>query len=194
MNVYHTSVSPLQLSTILLEPYKFVRLQRHSPFGMLQDIVETALHDLCIALGILHVAGLKVFVFGNDSVIVGVLGGLFEDALQLIASLDLGVAFGRTCYPVDAVDYRMGAVCLHCQFVTVLVQKVDQLSVYLKRRFTAGDNDEALGIRLYPIEYIFVAHLLVLCKIGVAERTLQVATSKTNEYRSTSCVAPFALQ
>ena len=99
---------------------------------MLQDVVETALHYLGIAFGILHVAGLKVFVFGYDSVIVWVLGVFFEDALQLVASLDLGVAFGRTCYPVDAVDYRVCAVCLHCQLVTVLVQKVYQLPVYLK--------------------------------------------------------------
>ena len=161
---------------------------------MLQDIVKTALHYLCIAFGILHVAGLKVFVFGYDSVIVGVLGVFFEDALQLVASLDLGVAFGRTCYPVDAVDYRVCAVSLHCQLVTVLVKKVDQLSVYLKRRFTAGENDKVRGIRLNPIEYVFVAHLLVLSEIGVAERTLQVATCKTDEYRSTSGVAPFALQ
>ena len=38
---------------------------------MLQDVVETALHDLCVALSILHVAGLQVFVFGADAVIVG---------------------------------------------------------------------------------------------------------------------------
>ena len=115
-----------------------MRLQRHSPFGMLQDVVETALHDLCVALSILHVAGLQVFVFGAYAVIVGVLGVFFEDALEFVASLDNGVAFGRTCYPVDAVDYRMGAVSLHCQLVTVLVQKVYQLPVYLKRRFAAG--------------------------------------------------------
>ena len=60
-----------------------MRLQRHSPFGMLQDIVETALHYLCVAFGILHVAGLKVFVFGYDSVIVGVLG---EDVIQSMPS------------------------------------------------------------------------------------------------------------
>ena len=120
-----------------------MRLQRHSPFGMLQDVVETALHDLCVALSILHVAGLQVFVFGADAVIVGLQSGFLKDALEFVASLDNGVAFGRTCYPVDAVDYRMGAVSLHCQLVTVLVKKVDQLSVYLKRRFTAGENDEA---------------------------------------------------
>ena len=60
------------------------------------------------------------------------LSGFLKDTLQFVASLDDGVAFGRTCYPVDAVDYRMGAVSLHCQLVTVLVKKVDQLPVYLK--------------------------------------------------------------
>ena len=105
---------------------------------MLQDVVETALHDLCVALSILHVAGLQVFVFGADAVIVGLQSGFLKDALEFVASLDNGVAFGLTCYPVDAVDYRMGAVSLHCQLVTVLVQKVYQLPVYLKRRFAAG--------------------------------------------------------
>ena len=78
---------------------------------MLQDVVETALHDLCVALSILHVAGLQVFVFGAYAVIVGVLGVFFEDALEFVASLDNGVAFGRTCYPV--AQGRMREPILH---------------------------------------------------------------------------------
>ena len=70
------------------------------------------------------------------------LSGFLKDTLQFVASLDDGVAFGRTCYPVDAVDYRVGTIGLHCQFVAVAMKKIDQMSVYLKRRLTASQNYE----------------------------------------------------
>ena len=96
-------------------------LQRKSPFRMFKYIVEATLHDTCIALGVLHVARLQIFEVGSYAMIVG--GGcvFLEDALQFVAFGYNGLAFGRACHPIDALGYRMGAVGLHYQFVTMVV-------------------------------------------------------------------------
>ena len=99
---------------------------------MLQDVVEAALYDACVALRVADVAWLQVAIARLYAVVVGRSGGLLEYHLQLVATFNVGDAFRGACCPVDACGDGMCAVGLHGYFVPVGMQLVNEGLVCLQ--------------------------------------------------------------
>ena len=163
-------------------------------FGVLQDVVEAALYDTCVALCVADVARLQVAIARLYAVVVWGSGVLLEYHLQLVATFYVGDAFRGACGPVDACGDGMCAVGFHGYFVPVGMQLVNEGLVCLQRRLASGENHEARREVLDAFDDVVIGQLFVSGEVGVAERTSEIASREAYEDGGASCVVTFALQ
>ena len=98
----------------------------------------------------------------------------------------------------------MGAVGLHADKESLLVELLDKGCCVLERRFASGEDDhgEARALRFNvirkelkdSINNFFVRHLAEVAEVGVAERTGEVASRQAYEDGRPASVVAFALQ
>lgn len=173
----------------------FVRLQRQPPLGVLEDVG----YDL---IGVGARAGLQVIVPGLDR-----LPPCIQQVLRIRRKNDFhlvsmgqhngAAGFGRDGYPIDRSGKRVCAVGFDGNGLMVAVQQTDEGIVRLQRGLAAGENNQCIGMRAigkHPLGYLLRSHLLAVGKIRVTKRAAQIASGKTDEHGSTTCVEPLALK
>ena len=149
--------------------------------------------------GVLLRTGLQVAVRGGDKRMPKFNFGLGENYLEFIAvrNGDGSVLLRGTGEPIDAMRGIFGAVGLEANHLTCLVECVEQGLVKLQRRLAACKHDMNTlvgGECLYGRQNLARGHLCVGCKIGVTERTMQVAAAEADENGRAAGEITLALQ
>lgn len=143
--------------------------------------------------------GLQIAVSGGDKRMPRFNIMPREDYLEFVAVRygDGSVLLRGTGEPIDAQWGIFCAIRFEANHLARLVEHIEQRLVELQGRLaTRKYNMDALvgSERLHGRQNLARSHLCVGRKIGVTERTMQVATAETDEHRRATCEIPFALQ
>lgn len=182
-----------------------MELGRESPAGVVKDARDGTAQVGCCKFRVYTEAGLKIHQSAHcaaTEVKVAVEGLSQVNDFYLIGSVDdhgqirntADADLGRESNPIDIRRQRAGAVGFYGYlFACGGVEQVDEFSVNLQTRFTAGEYYPLSRIAVDFRGYLFGRHGGGSRVICVAEWTTEVAAAQSHEYRWLAGMATFPL-